>query len=203
MRRRERRPAACLSIRDADFNSRFTTVAGLLLTPRPAHCYQVDLLCGRRAAEPDSLVAQRALRRSRVVGDAVSCLRSIETPNCGAARQPVTLLNLWVTFCAPCIAEFPALDSLHQRYKDRGLRVLAVSVENGDAQVRAFLMAHPIAIRIGRDPTGTLTAALANESLPQTVLISEDGRVLFWSDGFGNEIPPALIAAIDSSLRAP
>ena len=118
----------------------------------------------------------------------------------GPAQQPVTLLNVWATFCGPCIREFPSLEAFHQRYASRGLRVLAVSIDHADGEVKKFLMAHPVTFRIGRDPGGVVTTALANPNLPQTVLVSSNGRVLNWSEGFGNDVPPALIAAIDSSL---
>ena len=184
--------------RSALLGLRGLTLAALLVAP--SACTQSD---SPRAQAADTVVVEArrigqvlpALTVPTLVGDYATVG--------GAARQPVTLLNLWATFCAPCIAEFPALDSLHQRYKDRGLRVLAVSVDRGDAQVRAFMMAHPVAFRIGRDPAGTITAALSNETLPQNILISADGRVLFRTVGDGNAMPLALIAAIDASLRAP
>jgi thiol-disulfide isomerase/thioredoxin len=118
----------------------------------------------------------------------------------GAAHQAVTLVNLWATYCGPCIAEFPALEALRERYEQRGLRVLAVSVDRGDAEVKAFLMGHPVNFRVGRDPTERVSAALANTALPQTVLVSTDGRVLYRSEGFGKELPAALFAAIDAAL---
>jgi thiol-disulfide isomerase/thioredoxin len=118
----------------------------------------------------------------------------------GPARQEVTLINLWATFCGPCIQEFPALEAVHQRYAPRGLRVLAVSVDRGDAEVKAFLMSHPVTFQIGRDPSGTVSTAIANATLPQNVLVSADGRILYRSEGFGGEMPAALLAAIDSAV---
>ncbi len=117
----------------------------------------------------------------------------------GTVPQPVTLVNLWATFCGPCIAELPALVALQQRYAARGLRVLAVSEDRGDAEVKAFILRHPLSLPIGRDPTGIITAALANTTLPQNVLLAADGRVLYRTYGLGPDLP-ALDTAIDAAL---
>ncbi len=53
----------------------------------------------------------------------------------------VVVLNLWATWCAPCRAEFPALVRLHNTYRQRGVEVLAVSVDDiaDQAKVEEFL----------------------------------------------------------------
>jgi thiol-disulfide isomerase/thioredoxin len=117
----------------------------------------------------------------------------------GAEPQPVTLLNLWATYCAPCIAEMPALEAIQRHYAERGLRVLAVSTDQGDAVVKAFLLRNPLSLPIGRDPTGAVTAALANTVLPQNVLLAADGRVLYRTFGLGPDAR-ALTSAIDAAL---
>ena len=117
----------------------------------------------------------------------------------GATPQPVTLLNLWSTYCGPCIAEMPALAALEQRYSTHGLRVIAVSVDRGDAEVKAFLLRYPLSLPIGRDPAGTITAALANTALPQNVLVAADGRVLYRANGLGLGVTP-LDTAIHAAL---
>ena len=119
----------------------------------------------------------------------------------GAEPQPVTLLNLWATYCGPCIAEMPALEAIQRRYAQRGLRVLAVSTDKADAVVKAFLLRNPLSLPIGRDPTGAVTAALANTVLPENVLLAADGRVLYRTFGLGPDAS-ALTSAIDAALAA-
>jgi peroxiredoxin len=116
-------------------------------------------------------------------------------------RQPVTLLTLWFTTCAPCIREFPFIDSLHQRYASGGLRVLGVSSDQTDAQVRAFLMQRPVSFAIARDPGNSVMKALRAEGWPQNVLVSATGRILYMGWAFHGAPPPVLVAAIESALK--
>jgi len=50
-------------------------------------------------------------------------------------KGKVVLLNFWATFCSPCREEMPALQSLWTHYKDSGLVVLAVSIDQGDPDI--------------------------------------------------------------------
>jgi thiol-disulfide isomerase/thioredoxin len=61
-----------------------------------------------------------------------------------AARAPgahATLINVWATWCQPCVEEFPDLVKLHRAYGDRGLRLVLVSADFDDQReaVLAFL----------------------------------------------------------------
>jgi thiol-disulfide isomerase/thioredoxin len=60
----------------------------------------------------------------------------------------VVLLNLWATYCPPCIQELPTLARLQAAYKDRGLVVLALSDEPAE-KVQAFLKRHPVELMGG------------------------------------------------------
>lgn len=115
-------------------------------------------------------------------------------------RQPVTLVNLWATWCGPCKAEFPDLQALHEEYAARGLRVIAVSTDQDDAKVRAFVMSTHFTFLIGRDRAEEVPAFLRDGSLPQNVLIGSDGRILYKAFGARRPVDPALRAAIESAL---
>jgi peroxiredoxin len=121
----------------------------------------------------------------------------------GTKRQPVTLVNLWSTTCGPCIAEFPDLQQLHDTYGPRGLRVVAVSTDAMDAKVHAFIMRTGSTFVIGRDPADSLPRKYdVTRALPQTILVSADGRVLrkqrsllpSANKGFRTQIDQALAA---------
>ncbi|MES3033828.1 MAG: TlpA disulfide reductase family protein [Gemmatimonadota bacterium] len=114
--------------------------------------------------------------------------------------QPLTLVNIWATWCGPCKAEFPDLQHLHDTYSGRGLRLIAVSTDQRDADVHAFVMSTNATFPIGRDTAEEVLAFLRDGSLPQNILIGTDGRILYKAFGLHQPIDPALTAAIESAL---
>ena len=116
------------------------------------------------------------------------------------AQQNLTLVNMWATWCGPCKAEFPDLQSLQEKYGPRGLRLIAVSTDQEDAKVRAFVMSTNATFLIGRDTAEDVLAFLRDGSLPQNILIGPDGQILYKAFGLRRPMDPALIAAIDSAL---
>jgi thiol-disulfide isomerase/thioredoxin len=88
-----------------------------------------------------------------------------------------TLVNLWATWCAPCVKELPTLDRLAQSQK--AIRVLAVSQDDGPhPSVVAFLATHRIAnLNAYQDPKMALSAALGPDTvLPTSILFDASGK---------------------------
>lgn len=88
--------------------------------------------------------------------------------------RPV-LVNLWASWCAPCIKELPELDQLA---KKGSVQVLAISQDSGPhASVVAFLQAHRIGtLKSYQDPGMGLAGALGAEVLPTSILFDSKGR---------------------------
>ena len=119
----------------------------------------------------------------------------------GTTPQPVTLVNVWATWCGPCKAEFPELQALHQRYAPRGLRVLAISIDtDGDTAVVESAKSMGATFTIGRDAADVVRGQFGAVGIPESWLISADGRLLWKHSG---AIPPNdanVRAAIDAAL---
>ena len=119
----------------------------------------------------------------------------------GRAAQPVTLVNVWATWCGPCKAEFPELQALHSTYAPRGLRVVAISIDtDGDAEVAASAKSMGATFLIGRDPADAIRGQFAAVGIPESWLISADGRLLWRHSGAIPAGDPAVRAAIDAAL---
>jgi len=92
--------------------------------------------------------------------------------------QPV-LVNLWASWCAPCVKELPTLDKLAASGR---IKVLAVSQDSGPhPSVVAFLESHKLAnLDAYQDPDMGLSGALGPETvLPTTILIGADGKEIW------------------------
>ncbi|MES3035710.1 MAG: TlpA disulfide reductase family protein [Gemmatimonadota bacterium] len=166
------------------------------------------LLAGCAKGEPKPAAAAPADSgfKAAAVGDAapafaVGTLGGDSVRVGGAARQPVTLVNVWATWCGPCKAEFPELQTLHTTYGPRGLRVVAISIDtDGDAEVAASAKAMGATFTIGRDPADQVRGQFAAVGIPESWLISADGRVLWRHSGAIPAGDPAVRAAISAAL---
>lgn len=95
----------------------------------------------------------------------------------GAFRGSPLLVNLWATWCGPCVKELPSLEALATR--DAGkLAVVAVSQDSGgDAAVGPFWKAHGLtALTAYTDSKMRLSLALQADSLPTTILFDAHGK---------------------------
>jgi peroxiredoxin len=98
----------------------------------------------------------------------------------GGAGAPVTLLNVWATWCTSCREEMGDLAALHREFGPRGLRVLAVSVDEGaGAKVRRFAERERLPFPVAHDPEGRVQSLYGVVGVPETYLVGADGRVLW------------------------
>ena len=114
----------------------------------------------------------------------------------------VVLLNLWATWCVPCVEEMPALDRLQARLGGPDFEVVALALDRqGIAVVKPFVERLKLArLALYLDPTGAMTRALGARGLPTSLLIdrkgSELGRVEGAADWDGAALERVLRAAI-------
>lgn len=92
----------------------------------------------------------------------------------------VVLLNLWATWCAPCVKEMPALDRLEAKLGGPDFTVLALSIDReGLAKVQPFFEQNRIAaLAPYLDQAGRAPALFGARGLPTTILIDRDGTVI-------------------------
>lgn len=96
------------------------------------------------------------------------------------AGRPL-LINVWASWCGPCIQEMPELDRYSRQQADNGTQVVGIALDD-EAAVRTFLKRVPIGYPVLLDTPGPADAGvrLGNPKgvLPYSVLISADGRLL-------------------------
>jgi peroxiredoxin len=96
----------------------------------------------------------------------------------------VTLINIWATWCAPCLREMPSLEQLFQKYRSRGFRVAAVSIDETDsAPVLAFAHRLGVSFDILHDRSGAIQSAYRVVGMPTSVLVDSRGRVEYTTLG--------------------
>ena len=121
----------------------------------------------------------------------------------------VVVVNIWATWCGPCRTEMPDLVKLNGEYKAQGLVVIGLATkqnEQGDPEhVKAFVRAQNIDYRIVWDDgsfSGSLVEAVHGRGvIPQSFVISRDGRIVKHFEGFSpTSTPPAMRQAVEQAL---
>ena len=94
-------------------------------------------------------------------------------------RGSPVLLNVWATWCDPCREEMPSMQRLYDAYKDRGLKVVAVSIDDAGNEhlIREFAAEHHLTFDILHDSHSAIMTAYQVRGVPQSFLIAADGRI--------------------------
>jgi cytochrome c biogenesis protein CcmG, thiol:disulfide interchange protein DsbE len=96
----------------------------------------------------------------------------------GSLRGRLVLVNIWATWCAPCVQEMPSLERLHRTLGPEGLVVMGVSVDPEDAAVSDFVKRYGLTFPILRDPAAHTAASFHTTGYPETFVIGRDGTLL-------------------------
>ena len=102
-----------------------------------------------------------------------------ETVKLSDLRGQAVLVNLWATWCPPCRAEMPAIEKIHNEYKDDGLVVLAVNMTYQDTRsnIAPFMEEYDLTFPVLLDETGQVGSAYQLRSLPSSFFIGRDGII--------------------------
>jgi peroxiredoxin len=93
-------------------------------------------------------------------------------------RGKAVWVNFWTTWCPPCQSEVPILRDLSARYKDRGLVLVAISVqETSPADVAAYAARYQLGYTIGFDGSAKIFHAYKAYGLPTQIFIDPNGVI--------------------------
>jgi peroxiredoxin/YHS domain-containing protein len=95
-------------------------------------------------------------------------------------RDQLVLVDFWATWCAPCRVSMPELQTLHDRYRDRGFRVLGISIdEGGPSKVKKYVakakLTYPMALDSEKDPAWE---AFRVKAIPAAFLVDGKGAIV-------------------------
>lgn len=91
----------------------------------------------------------------------------------------VVVINFWATWCPPCREEKPTMEHIYTTFKDEGLVILAVNVEeNGHQVVSQYLMSNDYSFPILLDSKAVLQRLYGVYRFPESFVIDRDGVVV-------------------------
>ncbi len=91
------------------------------------------------------------------------------------------LVNLWASWCPPCREEAPALERFQRRYRDAGVTVLGIDVQDNTDDALAFLREYPTSYPQLRSTGDERSEAFGSTGVPENFLVDPSGRLaLIW-----------------------
>lgn len=117
-------------------------------------------------------------------------------------KDRVILLNLWATWCGPCVKEMPSLDRLQAQLGGDAFQVVALSLDRGGrAAVEPFYKKTGVQnLTVFLDPASDSMKALSLRGLPTTILVDPEGRELGRVEGAVEWDAPEVVAFLRQHL---
>jgi thiol-disulfide isomerase/thioredoxin len=121
--------------------------------------------------------------------------------NLASEKGNVIFLNVWATWCGPCRFETPELQALQNQYAAKGLKVIGVSVDEGEtAAVKTFVTEQKITYPIAVDPEGRIANLLQTTVLPTSLLLDRNGKIVWRQIGAIMPNDAKLKAAVEKAV---
>lgn len=117
-------------------------------------------------------------------------------------RGKVVLVNIWATWCPPCVTEMPSMQRLYKRFKDQPFEILAISIDaSGLEAVKPFMRELNLTFPALLDTAGSMRNVYGTKGVPESVIIDKNGVVAKKIIGPVEWDSPQLIRIFDGLLK--
>jgi thiol-disulfide isomerase/thioredoxin len=121
--------------------------------------------------------------------------------NTSSLRGKVVFINFWASWCPPCRAEFPSIETLYSTFKNNSNIFFVMINEDDDwAAGRNFLEKKHYITPMFKIRS-TVPPALYNGTLPTTLVLDKSGKVVFRHEGFANYASEDFISQINTLIK--
>ena len=121
-----------------------------------------------------------------------------------ALHGKVVFINIWATWCPPCVEEMPTIQQLYEQLHGHGLEVLAISVDALGAQVVGpFMQKHRLTFPALLDPASRVPRLYHTSGVPESFIVDKRGRLVEKVIGLRDWSHPRMITLFKRLLAAP
>lgn len=116
-------------------------------------------------------------------------------------KGKVVLVNFWGTWCPVCIEELPSIQRLERKYRDHGLTVLAVNVNQTHTSVKRFMKSQNLDLTVLMDTSAKTAKYWSVEYYPASFVIDRQGMVRLFTIGAVDWEKAEVIESIDKLIK--
>lgn len=87
------------------------------------------------------------------------------------------MLNFWATYCGPCEEEMPYMQKLYPEYKEKGIEIIAISLDSTELVIDKFIDKYDLTFAIPHDTKNQVMDLYKVTNLPATLFINPDGVI--------------------------
>jgi len=130
--------------------------------------------------------AERALRDAKISvldkrtepNDFTLPLLGGENVSLSSYKGKVVILNFWATWCPPCRAEMPSMETLYKSFNGQGLEILAVDIGEDSPTVQKFVRSNGYTFPILLDSSKKISSIYGIKAIPTTYIIDREGKII-------------------------
>jgi len=115
-------------------------------------------------------------------------------------KGDVVLLNFWATWCPPCRQELPSMAELHRRLAARGLKVVAVSIDQNRQELEGFVRENQLPFQVLHDQDAAVSRRYGVFKYPESFLIDRQGKVRYHMIGAVDWMSAPVLRALNGLL---
>lgn len=111
----------------------------------------------------------------------------------GVRGQHLTLVNFWATWCGPCITELPALQKLHEKMQEDGIKVVGIVLDDSPESVAEYTNKYKLSYPMIFDAEGASKRPYEINGLPESFILDGEGRIVMVPDPGNGQLVTKLI----------
>ena len=116
-------------------------------------------------------------------------------------KGKVVMLDFWATWCGPCIQAMPQVEKVAEEFRDQGVQLIAVNLQESPRDINAMLERHKLKVTVALDRDGVVAERYKANAIPQTVIIDREGNVARLFVGGGPQLAEQLRGALKGVLE--